>query len=312
MPETSKLILNDNQTEIVKAILYFDLFDYPLTLDELFENSAITISKQSFLKELNNLIDSGILKHNGDFILSSKSSEYAISKRIKGNEGAKKIMPTAYKYSRKIASYPFVEGVFLSGALSKKYYDENGDIDFFIVTKPNRLWICRTLLILRYKLLPKNKKKFWCTNYFISSDDLAIPDVNVFTGTELAYLIPTVNFEMYKRMLTSNSWYKSRFPNKEEAKQQNCIDKPKNKLSSFIELLLKGRPGKWLDDALLYITLKHWQNKYPEMSPEDFELQFRSRKNVCKRHTKGFQNKIIKIWDEKQREYEATFNVLLK
>lgn len=220
-------------------------------------------------------------------------------------------MATAYAYSRRIASFPFVEGVMLSGSLSKNYYDKTSDIDFFIVTKPGRLWICRTLLIIRYKLLPKHKKKYWCTNYFISSDNLAIPDINVFTGTELAYLIPTVNYPVYKKIVEKNMWYKKRFPNKKEAEPGHCIDLPQTFLKSLAEKLLKNRLGNWLDNVLLEYTLKRWRKKYPAMSNEDFDLQFRSRKDVCKRHTHGFQNKILVLWKNKTVEFEQRFNASL-
>lgn len=301
-----------NQVEIIKAILYFDVFNYPLTRQELFENSAVTISYLEFSAELNVLLKGNVLKENGDFIQNINGTKSDLCKRTIGNAGAKEIMPLAYEYSKRVASFPFVDAVMLSGALSKNYYDENGDIDFFIITRPGRLWICRSLLILRFKLLPKHKKKYWCTNYFISADSLAIPDTNVFTGTELAYLIPTVNYRLYKDLLENNNWYKKRFPNKPQHSGENTIEKPKFFLKSFLELLFNGKPGSWLDHFLLYVTLKHWQKKYPELSKEDFELQFRSRKNVCKRHTRGFQNKVLVMWEAKQKEFEMTFNTLLR
>ena len=66
---------------------------------------------------------------------------------------AKEIMPKALKTSNFIAKFPYIECVSLSGALSKGYYDDDdGDFDFFIITKPNRLWIARTLLILYKKI----------------------------------------------------------------------------------------------------------------------------------------------------------------
>jgi hypothetical protein len=311
MVETLQIALSKVQIEIIKAILYFDVFNYPLTKEELFENSAINILYNEFSKELDWLLQQNILKQEGSYITNTEAVLNCIAKREHGNEGARKMLPIAYKYSRKIASFPFVEGVCLSGGLSKNYYDENGDIDFFIITKAKRLWICRTLLIIRYKLLPKQKKKYWCTNYFISSDNLAIEDKNVFTGTEIAYLIPTVNYSLYKNFMEKNNWYKNRFPNKKEPTSQQCIENPKTFLKSCIEFILSTYVGKLLDDALLYITLKHWQKKYPELASEDFELQFRSRKNVCKRHTKGFQNKILSLWAEKQNDFKKIFHVEL-
>ena len=312
MIKHSQATLTKNQVEIIKAILYFDVFNYPLTPDELFENSAIIISQNEFFKELDWLLTQNILKQEGNYIMNADAALNCITRRENGNKGAKKMLPIAYEYSRKIASFPFVEGVCLSGGLSKNYCDKNGDIDFFIITKPNSLWICRTLLIIRYKLLPKNKKKYWCVNYFISSDNLAIEDKNVFTGTEIAYLIPTVNYSLYKNLMEKNNWYKNRFPNKKEATSQQCIENPNTLLKFCVEFILGTYIGKLLDDALLYITLKHWQKKYPELASEDFELQFRSRKNVCKRHSQGFQNKTLNIWNEKLRMVEGNFNLALK
>lgn len=303
------LIFTSDQTEIIRAALYFSVFKYPLTQDELYENSAISISKEGFLKELDMLIKGSFLRKEGEFILINELTTADISKRLKGNEGAKHIMPTAYKYSKIIGSFPFVEGVFLSGALSKNYYDEKGDIDFFIVTKPDRLWLCRTFLILRYKLLPRSRKKFWCVNYFISSNNLIIPDINVFTGTELAFLYPAVNYPLYKKLVEQNNWYKERFPNKNIAPGDTCIPTPAPFNKRLVERLLSGRFGNWLDTLLLELTLKHWRKKYPEKSESDFNLQFRSRKDVCKRHTHGFQNKILVIWETKSREFELKHKV---
>lgn len=300
----------EDQLEIIKAVLYFDVFNYPLTRRELFENSAVQLSWEDFQTHLDHLLKCQALKQEGDYIQNPEGTSNDISRRLYGNAGAEKIMPLAYDYSQRISAFPFVEGVCLSGALSKNYYDDKGDIDFFIITKPGRLWICRTLLILRFKLLPKNKKKYWCTNYFISSDDLYIPDNNAFTGTELAYLIPTVNYASYQRLLEENNWYKNRFPNKNRSDGSVCLRTASTVTKRLTEFFLKGKAGQWADNLLLYLTLKHWQKKYPELSKEDFDLQFRSRKNVCKRHTHGFQNRVLRTWQEKQKRFEKTHNVV--
>lgn len=304
--------ISKTQQEIIKAALYFDIFNYPLTRDELFENSAVLVSKPVFNEELGRLVKQGYLQQHGHFIMTGERSEKDVSRRLEGNEHARKIMPLAHDYSRKIAAYPFVEAVFLSGSLSKNFYDEKSDIDFFIVTKPGRLWICRTLLILRYKLMPGEKKKYWCTNYFVSSESMTLPDVNLFTATELAYLIPTVNYKVYSSFLEQNIWYRANFPNKPFIPDHNCSPLPATLIKSAVEKLLGGRFGKWLDDKLLYVTLKRWQKKYPELAAQDFELQFRSRKNVCKRHISGFQNKVLKNLEEKKQAFEKKFAISLR
>lgn len=306
------MILTREQVEIIKAVLYFDVFKYPLNATELFENSAITISRREFEDELSDLLQKQLIRREGDFVFTTERRPSDIIKRINGNKGARDIMPLAYRYSKKMASFPFVEGVCLSGSISKNYFDEHGDIDYFVITKPNRLWICRTLIILRYKTLPKRLRRYWCANYFIASDNLNIPDMNAFTGTELAFLFPIVNYESYEMLLKQNAWYKLRFPNKPLAKRDGCMDTPSNGLRSLFELILKGPFGNWLDAFLLEFTLKRWRKKYPQMSDSDFELQFRSRKDVCKRHTHGFQNKILLQWQIKTREFEHKYKTSLQ
>lgn len=297
--------------DIIRTVLYFDVFSYPLTTTELYENTALNVSVPEFNRLVDELIGIGLLQKQSDFILGVGRDQSDIEKRLNGNKGANAIMPTAYRFSSRIAAFPFVEGLCLSGALSKNYYDEQGDIDFFIITKPGRLWICRSLLILRFKLLPASKKRFWCTNYFISSEDLRIQDRNAFTATELAYLIPVFNYEAYKNLMTANDWHRAAFPNKQPAPDNNCIPAKKNRLKSLTERLLSGRTGDWLDNLLLSMTLRHWRKRFSSMAGEDFELQFRARKNVSKRHTKGFQNKVLTLWEERKKHYEQRFGISL-
>lgn len=306
--EALQQILTKTQVEAIRASLYFDVFHYPLTPAELFANSAVKVSEKEFEAALSSLLDAGFLQRSGDFILSPFATVADIKKRLDGNRGAREAMPLAHAYSRRIASFPFVEGLCLSGALSKNYYDDKGDIDYFIITRPGRLWICRSLLIARFKLMPEHKRKYWCVNYFVSSDSLELPDRNAFTATELAHLIPVVNDELYKELLSRNAWYRSQFPNKKALPTETCIDAPRPFFRKLLEGLLSGALGRRLDNALLKATLKRWRKKYPELSEEDFELQFRSRKNVCKRHTHGFQNKVLARWEENMKKWEQQFN----
>ena len=303
--------ISATQKDVLKTLLYFDVFYYPLKFDEVFENMPVAISKEDLRDDLQCLVEEDLIKEEQGFYLLSSSSGNSIVRRLKGNAEASETMHMAYSYSKKIASFPFISGVCISGGLSKNYYDEHSDIDYFVITKPNRLWICRSIFILYYKTLSKKEKNNYCLNYFISEADLLIPDKNDFVATELAYLLPTVNYTLYKRILRENNWYKSKFLNKGELPNLNCIDTPAPWYKKTVEAIFSGRFGNWVDNQLLYITLKHWQKKYPELSREDFDLQFRSRKHVCKYHSKGHQNKVLTLWDEKIRLFEQQFDLKL-
>lgn len=300
-----------SQKEVLKTLLYFDVFSYPLNAEEVFENIPLAISKTVLDNDLEFLANEGLIKNVNGFYLSFASPDNIIEKRLRGNARALEVKKKVYRYSKTIASFPFISGVCISGGLSKNYYDERSDIDYFVITKANRLWLARTIFTLYYKTLSKEKKNNYCLNYFISEADLVIPDRNDFVATELAYLLPTVNYAIYQKILAENRWYKTKFKNKKDLPELNCHKTPEPFLKKLIESVFFSAFGNWIDDKLLRMTLKHWRKKYPEMSHEDYELQFRSRKHVCKYHTKGHQNKVLTLWNEKIKLFEKEFELKL-
>ena len=108
------------QKEVLKTILYFDVFSYPLKFDEVFENMPLKISKNDLLSNLNELVRCRFIKKIDDFYLLIISNDNYVKRRLKGNIKAMDMLPNAYLYSKKIASFPFMSGVYISGGLSKK------------------------------------------------------------------------------------------------------------------------------------------------------------------------------------------------
>lgn len=290
--------------------MYFDVFQYPLKSDEIFTNAPIPYDS-SLKDELSELVEMGLIRKAGEFYALSDQIVNYVERRLRGNQMARDMLLTAKKISKKITRFPFVAGVCISGGLSKSYFDDKSDLDFFIITKSNRLWICRTLYILLYKTFPKKKKRLYCLNYFISESDLMISDKNLFVATELAYLIPTVNYGLYKKLLHHNSWYKEHFINKVPFPENKILKLKDTWYKKIVEYIFSGSFGDWMDSVFLTITLNHWRKKYAELSDEDFDLQFRSRKHVCKRHTHGYQNKVLKLMNEKIQSYEEQFQISL-
>ena len=135
---------------LLKPILYFSLFRYPLTEEEIYDFSEIE-SKDKVKKELDLLVQEKVIYKIDNFYLT-ENDETLIKRRLSGNQMAKNIHEKATNVSRFISKFPYVEGVGISGSLSKGYFDEEGDIDFFIITSPKRLWVARTFLILYKKI----------------------------------------------------------------------------------------------------------------------------------------------------------------
>jgi hypothetical protein len=309
--EILKTTCNASQVSILRTLLYYGIFRCPLSLSEIRENAGLCISEEELKDELSHLTETGIIFFRNGYY-STQAVDENLERRLRGNRMAETVMPMARKYCLKIASYPFVKAVMLSGGISKNFFDDKSDLDYFIVTRSNRLWICRTLLILRYKSLPRSKKKFWCTNYFVSPEGLCIPEQNQFTATELTSLVPVVNYEMYKDPLLANPWSREILPNKIARPDLLCYPVPRSRLRNAVEWALSGVAGDLLDEWLRRITLRHWQKKYPEMNKKDFELQFRSRREACKRHEQGYQQKVLNRWEEEMRKFESALGISLR
>ncbi len=295
--------------DALKAILYYSIFKYPITRLEIFEYSNYSDLKDLDL-HLSNLLEQGIVYEINGFY-SDKNDINLINRRISGNKMAQQMMPKACKVSRLISNFPFVQCVCLSGGLSKGYYDEDSDMDFFIITKKNRLWIARTLLVLYKKIFLFNSKKHFCVNYFISSNNLKIEEQNIFTATEITSLIPIYGEQAYESFIKENQWAFNYYPNKKNNLfSVNHIKK--TILSKYVELLLNPSIILYLERFLKKITFKIWQIKFKHLKKTEFDLAMKSTEDVSKHHPQNFQKKVINTLNEKFSLMEGKFNLQLK
>ncbi|WAC03765.1 nucleotidyltransferase domain-containing protein [Lacinutrix neustonica] len=215
-------IIDEYNLLALKPILYYSIFNYPLTKEEIFLYSQ-SQNRDIIENEIKTLESINVLKEHKGFYIYNNDTAIA-ERRLISNRKAMQIMPKALKRAQFISKFPYVKSVSISGALSKGSYDNDGDIDFFIITKPNRLWIARTSLILYKKIFLLNSKKYFCVNYFISTNHPEISEKNLFTATELATLIPVTGKKTYTAFLEKNSWAKKHFPNINALKEDDIKD----------------------------------------------------------------------------------------
>ncbi len=289
------MTLKKNNTDcindVIKIILYFDGFQYPITFNEISLFSQF--SDKEIQHALDSLINQKILFFNENFY-SVTNNLCAIKRRKKGNKSAKKVLIKAAKVSKFISQFPFVEGVFISGSLSKGYFGEDDDIDFFIITRHNRLWLARTLLIAYKKMFLLNSKKYFCVNYFMSTNALEIAEKNRFTATEFVTLIPMSGNGIYCDLKKNNKWVLDYFPH---FSNQTKISKPinKNTIKRVLEFMFKGVLGNWLDAYFMKITKKHQQKKFADLDKSNFDIAFKGEKNVSKHHPGNHQKRVIDL-----------------
>jgi hypothetical protein len=304
--------LNALSRAIVKTLLYFDVFQYPLTLQEIYGYCSWSASMNEIDEQLNILEAKGYVLRNGlYYYINAEEALAQIERKIEGSKRAEKMLKTARRFSKFISFFPFVKGICLSGSLSKGYADALSDIDYFIITEPGKLWLCRTMLVFFKKFFLFNSHKYFCVNYFVDTNNLEIPDKNIFTATELVSIIPTYNAQLYAKLMMANRWTKEYFPNSELKNQMQIYTENKLALKGIVEFFFSDKLGDKLDDKCFRMTLKHWKKKFNDFDEAQFDLRLRSRKNVSKHHPLGFQEKVLKSYENNIKEYENKFNISL-
>ena len=299
-------------TSAIRTLLYFDIFNHPLSESEIRNLIQFDLKNEIELSEvLNELTDAQrIYFHDGYYSISA--SAFNVKRRLAGEKVAKTMVSRMKKFSSIIASFPFVKAVTISGSLSKNFMDKNSDIDYFIVTARNRLWLARTLLVLYKKLFLLNSKKNFCVNYFVSEDHLAIPDKNIFTATEVCFLIPVYKYDVYLNFMNNNIWSKTFYPNFPLRSEFYIVSEKFPRLKVFFEKLFSSSFGEYLDDYFFKATLRHWKNKFKDFDPATFDLRMRTRKNVSKHHPGGFQEKVLKELDVRIANFEKQHDIILR
>lgn len=214
--------MGSSKESILKTLLYSDIFDYPLSKEEIwkFLISKNKEDKQSFLKYLSLKNNSFDYKSNLYFI---KGRIEIIKKRQEKEKYSLEKIKFAKKIIQKISLIPTVYFIGISGALAMKNSDKDDDIDLFVITARNSVWTTRLMIVIVLNFLrvyrkrnEENVSNKICLNMLVDNSTLSFSkDRNdLYTAHEIAQIMPIVNKnKTYERFINSNIWIKDFLPN---------------------------------------------------------------------------------------------------
>ena len=294
---------------ILKTLLYFDIFQYPLTSTEILKHLTTNhVGDDDVAIELTRLAEQSLIFPISGFFSIQNDLTLGI-RRTRGNQLASQRLPLAKRKAMLISKFPFVRAVMASGSLSKDYMDEHSDLDFFVITKPNRLWIARMFLVLYKKIFLFNSHQYFCINYYVDEHHSEIEEKNIFTATELATLIPLYGKEHYTQMMVANNWIRKYLPNHAPRPVDNVAAcEPgwiKRKIEGVINLVGANR----LERFFMNLLTKHWEVRYkPALSKPDFEVAFKAKEYVSKGHPNNHQRKVLDLYQQKLDDFASRLN----
>ena len=286
------------QFSIAKALLYSDIFSYPLTAEEIFRRLTTNHTcVEEVKKMLSAMKDDGIVFQFGNFF-SIRNEQTLERRRTTGNQKASVVLPAALRRGRFLGKFPFIRAVMISGSLSKNYMENGSDVDYFVITRPGRLWLARFFFALFKRVFLFNSHKHFCVNYYLSEDNLEIEEKNIFTATELTSLIPVCG-NQFVQLMMSNSWVRDYFPNMENGSGKVVLDAPFPIWKKLIESVINPL-GDRLDHWIMNYAIQRYRRRYAHaFSQKDFDIAFKSKRGVSKSHNLNYQKRVTELYNSK-------------
>ena len=297
--------MNNTSQNILKTLAYFDVFNYPLTMDEILSFSAEKHDQSSIDDSIVSLKSECVIFKLGEFY-ALKDQPLLAERRINGNQHAIKQIAIAEKVAKILSWFPFVQSVAVSGSLSKNFATKDSDLDFFIITSANRLWIARTCMHLLKKLSFIVGKQHWfCMNYYIDETDLTISEKNIFTAMEIVTLLPMQGKNCFQNFIKANSWTNNYFPI-QDTQLKEAAELKRVFLRKCLEKIFCSGLGDFTDRWLMNLTDKRWGKKTlrGKVNDQGVKIAMMVNRHFSKPDPRNFQAKIV-------HEYESRIQQLL-
>ncbi len=262
---------------ILKTLVYSDIFDYPLRLDEIEKYLIGTRAGEI-------LIDRKLIGGKEGFYFL-KGREEIVELRKKRAEWSRKKLEIAERTAEKLKIIPLIKMIGITGALSMENCQEEDDIDLLIIARANCLWLTRLLILLASPLLGIKRRKpadisvkdKICFNLFLEENHLEIKPENLFLAHEVCQVKPVFDRNnTYEKFLNENRWVNKYLPNAagiSKVKYQKSKPKLKTKnlflyffnLIAFYLQYLYMKPKMTVERVNLYQAFFHPQNLQPSI-----------------------------------------------
>lgn len=306
-PAALATILGTVEAAILRVLAYHDLFRHPMTADEIHRVLDLPhVSKARLGACLRHLTALGFIQRHqldaGEHSVLPPGPFYGLSDiaprvlmRAEGAARAAAAMRSAMDIGRRVMRLPFVEAVAISGSLSKGVLAADGDYDYFVITRPGRLWIAKAFIQALVRLLPR--RDLLCANYIIDSATMHLPLTDPFTAVELTSMIPVDGEGLFTEMHRSNGWTKVVLPHARGASAVPTVVR-RPILSRLLELALSGPHGDLLDRLLLFWTRQLVRRKVPSFERLQASGALIMSRRVAKLHTADWRNRILGKYHE--------------
>lgn len=208
---------------ILKTLVYADIFDYPL---KAYEIHKWLIGRQATLRGVEQALIKLLKKRKiqtfKDYYFL-KNKKKLVLKRISREKPSAKFLFKAKFYVWFLKIIPWIKLVGISGGLAMENANKKDDIDLFLVTAKNRLWLTRILVIGILDFMGVRRKAKMkasqvggklCANILLEEDKLEQENKDIFTAHEVLQMkVLRQRNGIYSKYLLDNEWVFDYLPN---------------------------------------------------------------------------------------------------
>ncbi len=208
------------QDAIKTTIARFDIFDFPLTDFEIWQFLNITAEYTEVKKSLNAI--SSIETSDGFFFIPGRK-EIVTIRQNRYRDAYKKIR-TAKRLISLFSWLPFIRSIMLANIIGPNNIKAQSDIDLFIVTKKDRVWMVKGLASFIFAVLDlrptkQKSKNTICLSYLVDESALDLSNGRYnnndwYFAYWLIGLMPLYGASrIYNDVLWANAWVTQMLPN---------------------------------------------------------------------------------------------------
>ncbi len=288
---------------ILRTVLYADVFDFPLTVEEL--HFYLVFDRPTSAVEVRCALDTSpaltaALFYDGQYVMLAARAVLA-ARRAQREQASQRLWPLAERYGRWLARLPFVRMVAVTGALAvRNAASPQDDLDYFLLTEPGRVWLARAFAVLLVRLARLRGVKL-CPNYVAASSALRQDRCDLFTAHEVAQMVPLYGLELYWSLRAANSWVAAHLPNAGAPLYIPDI-RPDAAVWRIVKRLLEASLNNRLGDAL-----ENWerQRKVRRFAPQTRQPQSAAQLDATqiKGHFNDYGQRVLQAYEERVRRY---------
>jgi len=273
---------------ILNLLSYYAIWKVPIEFDRLYDGLQIRAGQLMVRKQLDTLIrQKKVRLIDGRYGLAKQS--YSSQRKLQPHHT--KLIRKARRWGRAIGALPFVKAVVVVNSVAIGNIHQDSDIDLFIITSPNRIFITKGFLMYTLKLLRQLEDQYTSAGRFslgmflttkgakMERDMMKVNEPHLVNW--LITAVPVYGAPLWYDVLRSSDYLSSRLPNYSWPKAPNRI---------------YGLGWSWIDklDEIGYKRhLKHTASQAKSHHPDAF---IRVRPDIINLHHKGTSAQIAEKW----------------